>query len=34
VSAESWQQLGVTTLVWVWLPLAIGLRTVLRAEVK
>ena len=34
VSAEGWQQLGVTTLVWVWIPLAIGLRAVLRAEVK
>ena len=34
VTAENWQQLGVTTLVWLWIPLAIGLRTVLRAEVK
>ena len=34
VTAENWQQLAVTTLVWVWIPLAIGLRTVLRAEVK
>ena len=34
VTAENWQQIGVTTLVWLWVPLAIGLRTVLRAEVK
>lgn len=34
MTAENWQQLGVTTLVWVWIPLAIGLRAVLRAEVK
>lgn len=34
MSAEAWQQLGVTTLVWVWIPLALGLRAVLRAEVK
>jgi ABC-type transport system involved in multi-copper enzyme maturation permease subunit len=34
LTAENWQQLGVTTLVWVWIPLAIGLRNVLRAEVK
>jgi len=34
LTAEHWQQLGVTTLVWLWIPLAIGLRAVLRAEVK
>ena len=34
MTAESWQQLGVTTLVWLWIPLALGLRAVLRAEVK
>ncbi len=34
MTTEHWQQLGVTTLVWLWIPLAIGLRAVLRAEVK
>jgi len=34
MTTEYWQQLGVTTLVWLWIPLAIGLRAVLRAEVK
>ena len=34
MTAEYWQQLGVSTLVWLWIPLAIGLRAVLRAEVK
>lgn len=34
MTAEYWQQLGVSTLVWLWVPLAIGLRAVLRAEVK
>ena len=34
VTAEQWQQIGVTTLVWLWIPLALGLRRVLRAEVK
>ncbi len=34
MNAENWQQLGVTTLVWLWIPLALGLRAVLRAEVK
>ena len=34
MTAEHWQQLGVTSLVWLWIPLAIGLRAVLRAEVK
>ena len=33
-TSEQWAQLGVTTLVWLWIPLAIGLRAVLRAEVK
>jgi ABC-2 type transport system permease protein len=34
MTTEYWQQLGVTTLVWLWIPLAVGLRAVLRAEVK
>ncbi|GAA1448491.1 hypothetical protein GCM10009641_76620 [Mycobacterium cookii] len=34
MTGEHWQQLGVSTLVWLWVPLAIGLRAVLRAEVK
>ena len=34
MTTEYWQQLAVTTLVWLWIPLAIGLRAVLRAEVK
>lgn len=34
MTTEYWQQLGVTTLVWLWIPLAIGLRAILRAEVK
>jgi ABC-type transport system involved in multi-copper enzyme maturation permease subunit len=34
MTVEYWQQLGVTTLVWLWIPLALGLRAVLRAEVK
>ena len=34
MTAEYWQQLGVSTLVWLWIPLAIGLRVILRAEVK
>ena len=34
MTAEYWQQLGVSTLVWLWIPLAIGLRAILRAEVK
>ena len=34
MTAEYWQQLGVTTLVWLWIPLALGLRALLRAEVK
>ena len=34
MTTEYWQQLAVTTLVWLWIPLAIGLRAILRAEVK
>ena len=34
MTSEQWTQLGVTTLVWLWIPLALGLRAVLRAEVK
>ncbi len=34
MTAEFWQQLAVATLVWLWIPLAFGLRAVLRAEVK
>ena len=34
MTTEYWQQLGVATLVWLWIPLALGLRAVLRAEVK
>ena len=34
MTSEYWQQLAVTTLVWLWIPLAIGLRAILRAEVK
>jgi len=34
MTGEQWAQLGVTTLVWLWIPLALGLRAVLRAEVK
>ena len=34
MTTEYWQQLGVATLVWLWVPLALGLRAVLRAEVK
>ena len=34
MTADYWQQLGVATLVWLWIPLALGLRAVLRAEVK
>ena len=34
MTAEYWQQLGVSTLVWLWIPLAVGLRAILRAEVK
>ena len=34
VTAEQWAQVGVTSLVWLVVPLAIGLRMVLRSEVK
>ncbi|ABL83995.1 MULTISPECIES: ABC transporter permease subunit [unclassified Nocardioides] len=34
MTAENWAQFGVTGLVWLVLPLAIGLRAVLRSEVK
>ena len=34
MTTEFWQQLAVATLVWLWIPLALGLRAVLRAEVK
>jgi ABC-type transport system involved in multi-copper enzyme maturation permease subunit len=34
LSGQMWAQLGVTTLIWLVLPLAIGLRTLMRAEVK
>lgn len=34
MTAENWAQFGVTGLVWLVLPLAVGLRAVLRSEVK
>ncbi len=34
MTSQAWQQLGVTTLIWVFIPLVIGLRFVMRAEVK
>lgn len=34
MTSEAWQQLGVTSLIWIFIPLVIGLRFVLRAEVK
>lgn len=34
VSAEQWAQVGVSGLVWLVVPLAVGLRIVLRSEVK
>ncbi|WP_210649434.1 ABC transporter permease [Nocardioides sp. SYSU D00065] len=34
MTTEQWQQLAVTTVVWLWIPLLLGLRAVLRAEVK
>jgi ABC-type transport system involved in multi-copper enzyme maturation permease subunit len=34
VTGQMWAQLGVTTLIWLVLPLAIGLRFLMRAEVK
>lgn len=33
-SAEQWQQLGVTGVIWLLVPLAVGLRVLLRSEVK
>ncbi|HYG94303.1 MAG TPA: ABC transporter permease [Nocardioides sp.] len=34
MTAENWAQLGVTSLVWLLLPLAIGLRSLMRSEIK
>ncbi len=34
MTTQAWQQLAVTSLVWLWIPLAIGLRAFMRAEVK
>jgi ABC-2 type transport system permease protein len=34
VTAQQWAQVGVTSLVWLVVPLAVGLRMVLRSEVK
>ena len=34
LTAENWQQLAVASLIWLWIPLAVGLRAILRAEVK
>jgi len=34
LTGDQWTQLGVTSLLWIFLPLAIGLRLVLRSEVK
>jgi len=34
VTAEQWAQVGVTSLVWLVVPLAVGVRMVLRSEVK
>ncbi len=34
VDSEVWLQLAVTSLWWVWIPIAVGARRVLRAEVK
>lgn len=34
LTSEQWAQLGVTSLLWIVIPFAIGLRLVLRAEVK
>ncbi|GAA3807137.1 ABC transporter permease [Nocardioides panacisoli] len=34
VTGEQWAQLGVSTLIWLVLPLAIGLRMLMRSEVK
>lgn len=34
LSGEQWTQLAVTTVIWLLLPLAVGIRTLLRSEVK
>jgi ABC-2 type transport system permease protein len=34
LTAEAWAQVGVTTLAWVLIPLTIGMRFLLRSEVK
>lgn len=34
MTGEYWAQLGVTTLFWLWIPLLLGTRALLRAEVK
>jgi ABC-2 type transport system permease protein len=34
LSGEQWTQLAVTTVTWLLLPLAVGIRTLLRSEVK
>jgi len=34
VTGEQWAQLGVSTLVWVGLPLALGMRRLLRVEIR
>jgi hypothetical protein len=34
VTGEQWAQLGVSTLIWLVLPLALGLRMLMRSEVK
>ena len=34
MTGEMWAQLGVTTLIWLVLPLLVGLRALMRAEVK
>ena len=34
MGAEQWAQLGVTSLIWLWIPLAIGSWLVMRSEIK
>lgn len=34
LTAEQWTQLGVTTLIWIVVPFVVGLRLVLRSEIK
>lgn len=34
MGAEQWAQLGVTRLIWLWIPLAIGSWLVMRSEIK